>query len=79
MHHYIPKFPIWIDECLKKAVSIDPEKRYSVLTEFLIDLEKPNKKFLHKKSTPLIQKDPVKFWKWISFIQLLLIIALVTR
>jgi protein phosphatase len=74
-----PQQPIWVDECLRKALSIEPQKRYSELSEFLYDLEKPNKKFLSKKRVPLMQREPIKVWQWISFIQFIVIIFLLMK
>lgn len=58
-----PKYPIWIDETLKKALQVDPEKRYSHLSEFIYDLSHPNKHFLNIKKPALIQRNPLIFWQ----------------
>ncbi|NOR79753.1 MAG: protein kinase [Methyloprofundus sp.] len=67
--------PLWIDEALRKALLPDPLKRYQEVSEFIYDLRHPNKEFLNKTRPPLIERDPVVFWKSISFI-LLIIIAI---
>jgi serine/threonine protein kinase len=76
--HYVPSFhnnamvPIWIDGALKKATSINPNSRYDSLSEFLYDLSTPNPKFLStKESIPLIERNPLLFWKCLSAILLL--------
>ena len=74
-----PSVPIWIDEALKKAVSIDPNNRYDHLSEFIYDLKKPNKKFLNKKRPPLIERSPEKFWQVISFILFMIILFLLFK
>ena len=74
-----PKVPIWIDETLKKALQVNPEKRYDEISEFIYDLENPNKKFLNKKQVALIHRDPLLFWKSCTFILLFIIIALVIK
>jgi protein phosphatase len=74
-----PKVPIWIDEAIKKAVHIDPHKRYEQLTEFIYDLKKPNKKFLNKKRPPLIERSPEKFWQGISLILFIIILFLLLK
>jgi eukaryotic-like serine/threonine-protein kinase len=73
--HYIPSFhnnamvPIWIDGALKKATSINPQFRYESLSEFLYDLSTPNPKFLSsKESIPLLERNPLIFWKCLSAI-----------
>ncbi|MBA6287968.1 bifunctional protein-serine/threonine kinase/phosphatase [Colwellia sp. MB3u-4] len=69
------ELPLWIDDTLERALKIDPLKRYSVLSEFVHDLRQPNKLFLTKTKPPLIQRDPVMFWQWVSLILLLLLIV----
>lgn len=74
-----PKYPIWIDETLKKALQINPDSRYSELSEFLYDFKYPNKKFLNKRKPPLIERNPIVFWKSTTFIFGLIIIYLLSR
>ncbi|MBA6341871.1 bifunctional protein-serine/threonine kinase/phosphatase [Colwellia sp. MB02u-10] len=69
------ELPFWIDDTLERALKIDPLKRYSVLSEFVHDLRQPNKLFLAKNKPPLMQRDPVMFWQWVSLILLLLLIV----
>ena len=66
--------PIWIDDTLEHALKIDPLKRYPILSEFIHDLRQPNKSFLAKTKPPLIQRDPVMFWQWISLILFILLV-----
>ena len=62
------EIPAWIDGALKKAVHPDPYQRYDELSEFVFDLRHPNKKFIATASTPLIERDPLLFWKCLSAI-----------
>lgn len=55
--------PAWVDDALKKAVHIDPLKRYSEASEFVADLYQPNQAFLNKTKPPLMERDPVLFWQ----------------
>jgi protein phosphatase len=71
-----PKVPIWVDETIRKSIQIEPHKRYGELSELLFDLNNPNPKYLHKTKPPLIERDPTLFWKWISFIQFIVIITI---
>lgn len=68
------ELPIWIDDTLKHAVNINPLKRYNELSEFIHDLRQPNKLFLAKTKTPLIQRDPVMFWQGVSFVLFIILI-----
>lgn len=64
--HHHPLVPNWIDLTLKKALSINADLRYDSLSEFMHDLRHPNPNYLKKQSLPLIEKDPVLFWKAVS-------------
>ncbi len=69
------EWPVWIDDAIQKSVQINPQKRYDTLSEFIYDLHHPNKAFLNRIKTPLIQRNPVMFWQGVSLL-LSLIIAL---
>lgn len=60
--------PAWIDGALKKAVQPDPYNRYEELSEFVFDLRHPNKRFVESAAKPLIERDPLLFWKCLSAI-----------
>jgi len=55
--------PVWIDGALRRAVNLDPNKRYEVLSQFLHDLRTPSSDFLNAGPTPLIERNPLWFWK----------------
>src|SRR5256885_6832371 len=55
--------PQWIDGTLEKAVHPNPYKRYDSFSEFLFDLRHPNANYLSTSSTPLIERNPLLFWK----------------
>ena len=71
--------PAWIDDVLKKALQPDPYKRYEEFSEFIFDLRQPSKAFLNKTAPPLMDRNPVLFWKSISFILSVIIIVLLTK
>lgn len=70
---------MWIDGALKKATHPDPYKRYETLTEFIVDLETPNKKFLKNENTPLVKRNPLIFWQSLCFILALIILYLPSK
>src|SRR5262245_343299 len=70
------EIPAWIDEVLKKAVNPDPFKRYDELSEFVFDLRHPNKNLVSASATPLIERNPLLFWKWLAIIQTVVILLL---
>jgi len=65
--------PGWIDFAIKKAVEIKPIKRYNEVSEFVYDLKHPNPEFLRQERPPLIERDPVFFWKIVCVILLCLL------
>jgi len=73
------KVPLWIDETLRKAVQPSPYSRYGEISEFIFDLRHPNKAFLNKTRPPLIERNPVIFWKSVSFALLVIIATLLAE
>lgn len=73
------EIPMWVDGAIQKAVQPAPHKRYEDLSEFLFDLRHPNKEFLKNTRPPLIERDPVIFWKGISCFLLIIIFALLNK
>jgi serine/threonine protein phosphatase PrpC len=71
-----PRVPEWMDLAIRKAVSVDPAKRYEALSEFVADLRKPNEAFTRRSVTPLIERNPLLFWKVLSAVLLLIIVGL---
>jgi serine/threonine protein phosphatase PrpC/ribosomal protein L39E len=70
------EIPAWIDAVLKKAVHPDPHQRYDELSEFVFDLRHPNKALLGLASAPLIERNPLLFWKALCAILILVILLL---
>lgn len=67
--------PEWVDAALKTACEPNPVKRYGLLSEFTTDLVKPKPDLLKKSEyKPLIERNPVAFWKGVSAVLLLVII-----
>ncbi|WGS23819.1 MULTISPECIES: bifunctional protein-serine/threonine kinase/phosphatase [unclassified Bradyrhizobium] len=68
--------PTWVDRTLERAVHPNPLKRYDSFSEFLFDLRNPNAKYLTTTSTPLIERNPVLFWKSTTLLLALVVILL---
>ena len=66
-----PHVPLWLDAALAQALSLNPEHRYAELSEFLIDLERPNT-HLTLKAKPWLEQNPLLFWKVTSVLMLVL-------
>lgn len=71
-----PRVPDWMDWALRKAVSIDPAKRHEALSEFVADLRRPSESFNRKSITPLVERNPLLFWKALSAVLFLIILWL---
>ncbi len=71
--------PAWVDWTIKKAVHPNPMKRYSEISEFIYDLRHPNSTFLNQTRAPLIDRNPLLFWKGVSFGLLLIIVFLLAK
>ena len=69
------EIPAWVDDAIRKAVEPDPFERYEELSEFVYDLHHPNNAFLNKTRPPLIERNPVIFWKSISLVLLLALVG----
>ena len=68
--------PIWVDRTLERAVHPNPFKRYDSFSEFVFDLRHPNAKYVTTSSTPLIERNPVLFWKCTTLLLALAIVVL---
>ncbi|MBY4678727.1 bifunctional protein-serine/threonine kinase/phosphatase [Marinobacterium arenosum] len=80
--HYIPalrhrrELPLWVEGCLRKALQANPRHRYPALSEFLHDLSQPNPQLEAQiQQQPLLEKNPLLFWR--LFCALLLLLNLV--
>jgi serine/threonine protein phosphatase PrpC len=63
-----PMVPVWLDGALRKAMQVNADLRYDSLSEFVHDLKHPNPEFLRIEQRPLLERDPVRFWKWLAVI-----------
>lgn len=63
---YNDKLQPWVDGTLRKAVHPNPQNRYDSLSEFLYDLSHPNPAFTEETGKPLIERNPLAFWKGLS-------------
>lgn len=65
-----PMIPMWMDGAIHKAVKKDQRLRYDTFSEFLFDLTHPKESFMGH-SAPLLERNPMLFWKIISAILLI--------
>jgi len=73
--NHIANVPHWMDKAIRTAVQVDPSNRYEKLSELECDLRKPNPEFLKEDQLPLLERNPLAFWK--AFSALLFILNLI--
>lgn len=61
-----PLVPHWIDAALKKSLRFRAERRHADIDEFVYELKHPNPAYLEYHQRPLMARDPLKTWKFIS-------------
>jgi hypothetical protein len=66
VHESNLEVPPWIDDVLERAVHPDPSKRYAALSEYLHDLRHPKENFGNSSFKPLLERNPLVFWKLLS-------------
>jgi predicted Ser/Thr protein kinase len=71
--------PPWVDEVLRRALHVDPLKRYAELSEFTYDLRHPNPAYLARTRPPLLERNPVQFWKGVSLLLALILAAVLVN
>ena len=74
LRDFSPDTPAWVDEAIRKAVHPLPVRRYDEVSEFAYDLRHPNRQFQQSRRMPLIERNPVIFWKAVSFALLLMLL-----
>ena len=58
----------WLDAVLAKSLCPQPGKRQEVISEFAYDLQHPSAQFNKQARIPVIERDPVLFWKALSLL-----------
>ena len=74
-----PAVPGWVDAALRKAVHPSPQRRYAAAADLVADLRAPNPSLVGQ-TVPLIDRDPVVFWKVLALaLAIAVAVLLVTR
>ena len=71
-----PMVPNWMDGALETALAPTPDQRHSAMSEFIFELQTPNKKYSSKHVRPLLQRNPLRFWQGLAALQTLIILGL---
>jgi serine/threonine protein phosphatase PrpC len=75
-HSHNPMVPYWMDGALETALSPTIDKRQAAFSEFIFELQTPNKKYASKRGRPLVQRNPLRFWQALAAIQAVAILGL---
>ena len=73
---YRPDLPAWLDECLARAIAADPKDRYETMEEWLLAFEQDERRALTAKPRPLLEREPLKVWRGMALLSLLLNLVL---
>lgn len=77
---YNAAVPPWLESVVLRAVAADPAHRYQNFSEMAYDLEHPEKVApYHRKDAPLLERNPLRFYKVLSLILLLLCLWLLAQ
>ena len=65
-YEFNPLVPFWVDGAIRKSLRYDPERRHGDVSEFLHELQHPNPKYKQHYNTLLLEKNPLRFWQYLS-------------
>jgi serine/threonine protein phosphatase PrpC len=75
-----PAIPLWLESIILRAVAADPSHRYQNLSEMAYDLDHPaNVLPYHRKDAPLLERNPLRFYKTLSLVLLVLCFVLIAQ
>ena len=71
--------PTWIDAVERRATHPDPAKRDQELSEFVPERRHPNAAYLTRTRAPLLERNPVAFWRGLALILAATVVYLLLR
>jgi serine/threonine protein phosphatase PrpC len=71
-----PSLPAWFDEVLRRCLALDPQHRFGAASEILYALEHPGVLTVAEQRLPLVERDPVSFWKIIAIVEAFFCLAM---
>jgi serine/threonine protein phosphatase PrpC len=76
LNHHVP---LWLDAIVMRATVADPDRRQQNYSEILFEFENPAQvQPFFRAGTPLLERDPLKFYK-IGFFVLLIVVLVLTN
>ena len=71
--------PVWVDAALAQAVAKIPSVRTDALSAFVEDLKRPNTALGFDRPRPLLERNPLLFWKGLCAVLAATVVALLVR
>ena len=71
--------PGWMDAALAQAVHKSPAQRTEALSALVENLRQPNPALIHDRPRPLLERNPVGFWRALAIAMLLINVLLVFK
>ena len=74
---YRPDVPNWLEESLGRAVALDPRQRFETAEQWLLELEQGEQRSASLRPRPLLEREPLKVWRGMALLSLLLNLLLI--
>lgn len=69
---YRPDLPEWLQHHLQQAVAADPAQRFETAEHWLLLLERGDRQELPGRPRPLLEREPLKVWRTLAVLSLLI-------
>lgn len=69
---YRPDLPEWLQHNLQQALAADPAQRFETAEHWLLLLERGDRQELPSRPRPLMEREPLKVWRALALLSLLL-------
>ncbi|MCK1792652.1 bifunctional protein-serine/threonine kinase/phosphatase [Pseudomonas violetae] len=73
---YRPDLSEWIAQSLERSVAAEPAQRFETAEEWLLVLEQGERRSLSVRPRPLLEREPVKVWRTMALVSLLVNVVL---
>ena len=68
--------PAWVDAVLRQALHPQRAKRQEALSALVHDLRQPGPQHLRSERSPLLERDPLQFWRSLALLLALAVLLL---
>lgn len=73
------ELPHWLDSVLQQALHPQPPGRHEAVSAFVHDLHVPSSRHLRAQRLPLIERDPVRFWRNLALVLAMALVVVMVR